>query len=87
MTQQIAVKLPDHLLKAIDDLVNAGRFESRSQAVRYGLEGLVRADDRRVIDEAFARGFTDYPDTPEELADARRLAIKSIDEEPWEKWW
>ena len=87
MTKQIAVKLPGHLLDAIDALVSAGRFESRSDAVRDGLEGLVRADQRRQIDDAFRRGFTEFPETADEIDDARRLAIESIDDEPWEKWW
>ena len=87
MTQQIAVKLPNRLVSDLDRLVGDGSFESRSHAVRYALEGLVRADRRRVIDEAFARGFADRPESDEELADATRLAIESIEEEPWEKWW
>jgi Arc/MetJ-type ribon-helix-helix transcriptional regulator len=87
MSPQIAVKLPDRLLREVDDLIGAGGFQSRSHAVRYALEGLVRAERRRSIDEAFARGFTRHPETDEELADATRLAIESIEEEPWEKWW
>jgi Arc/MetJ-type ribon-helix-helix transcriptional regulator len=84
---QIAVKLPDGLVKALDALVEAGRFESRSHAVRYGVEHLVRSDERRRIDEAFRSGFAEHPETPAELEDARRLAIDSIEDEPWEKWW
>ncbi len=87
MTQQIAVKLPERLVSDVDRLVGEGSFESRSHAVRYALEGLVRADRRRLIDEAFVRGFAEHPESEEELADATRLAIESIDEEPWEKWW
>jgi len=85
--QQIAVKLPDGLLRAVDELVGTGTFESRSQAVRHALEGLVLADRRRLIDDAFAAGFAEHPDTDEKLADATRLAIGSIADEPWEKWW
>lgn len=87
MTQQIAVKLPDALLRDVDGLIGAGAFETRSHAVRHALEGLVRADRRKVIDEAFASGFAAHPETADELADAARLAVESIDDEPWEKWW
>lgn len=87
MTKQIAVKLPDRLVREVDALVGAGNFSSRSQAVRYALEGLVLSDRRRAIDEAFARGFAEHPETSEELSDATRLAIESIEDEPWEKWW
>lgn len=84
---QIAVKLPDRLLAAVDDLVGAGAFANRSHAVRHALEVLVRDDRRRAVDEAFTRGFTAHPETAAEMAEARRLAIESINEEPWERWW
>lgn len=87
MPTQIAVKLPDELLEAVDGLVAAGRFSSRSGAVRAGLSIVVSQAERDVIDLAFAEGFRRHPDTPAELADARRLAIDAIADEPWERWW
>lgn len=87
MTMQIAVKLPDGLVRDVDALVDAGAFASRSDAVRRSLRVLVTASRRRQIDDAFAVGFALHPETDEELADAARLAIESIEEEPWEKWW
>jgi hypothetical protein len=41
----------------------------------------------REIDRMYAEGYAAHPETAEELADAERLAIDSIDEEPWERWW
>jgi Arc/MetJ-type ribon-helix-helix transcriptional regulator len=87
MTTQIAVKLPDEMLDAVDRLVAAGRFESRSGAVRAGLVILVRQADRERIDRAFSEGFRRHPEEPDELADASRLAIEAIHDEPWEPWW
>lgn len=84
MTTQLAVKLPEDLLARIDDLVTKGLFKSRSAAIRRGLEALVAADDRRLIDEAFRNGVSE---SDEEVEDSYRLAIESITEEPWEKWW
>ena len=81
------MKLPDGLLRDVDGLIGAGGFESRSHAVRTALQSLIRAERCKVIDEAFASGFAAHPETDEELADATRLAIESIDDEPWEKWW
>lgn len=85
--RQIAVKLPDELLEAVDDLVAAGRFSSRSSAVRAGLSIVVSQAERDAIDRAFAEGFRRHPDTPDELADARRPAVDAIEDEPWERWW
>ncbi len=87
MTTQIAVKLPDELVTAIDRLVDDGRFPNRSAAVRRALDDLVAANERATIDRAFARGFRSVPETEDELADATRLAVESINDEPWEKWW
>lgn len=87
MPKQIAVKLPDEMLEAVDDLVAAGRFSSRSSAVRAGLSIVVSQAERDAIDRAFAEGFRRHPDTPGELADARRLAVDAIEDEPWERWW
>lgn len=87
MTVQIAVKLPDDLLERIDTLVSEGVFASRSAAVRHGLETVVEKRKRELIDEAFREGFRRFPETEEELQEATRLAIESIEEEPWEKWW
>jgi Arc/MetJ-type ribon-helix-helix transcriptional regulator len=87
MTIQVAVKLPDELVRAVDRLVAQGAFANRSLAVRSALEQLVRHDQRRRIDAAFAEGFARRPEDERELEDARRLAIEAIEDEPWEKWW
>lgn len=84
---QIAVKLPEHLVAAVDQLVADGAFASRSAAVRRGLEDMVDRQRRSRIDREFAEGFRRSPDTAQELADATRLAVGAIDDEPWVKWW
>jgi Arc/MetJ-type ribon-helix-helix transcriptional regulator len=87
MTIQLAVKLPESLADELDRLVADGSFASRSDAVRHAVEVLVRASERERIDRAFADGFARYPNTPAEMADATRLAVESIEDEPWERWW
>jgi Arc/MetJ-type ribon-helix-helix transcriptional regulator len=87
MTSQIALKLPDEILARIDELVGAGRFESRSHVVRAGIDVIIVHEQRRSIDEAYRNGYLANPDTPEEIAEAMRLSIASIEEEPWERWW
>ncbi|HEX6419147.1 MAG TPA: hypothetical protein VFZ77_11655 [Acidimicrobiales bacterium] len=87
MTTQIAVKLPDRLVTEIDRLVADGSFASRSDAVRHGIESLVRSAERHRIDRAFAEGFRRHPDTEADVAEATRLAVEAINDEPWERWW
>lgn len=87
MTIQVAVKLPDDLVGRVDELVESGTFGSRSQAVRAGLEALVAQKQSEALGERYREGLARAPETQEELDDARRLAIASIDAEPWERWW
>jgi Arc/MetJ-type ribon-helix-helix transcriptional regulator len=87
MTTQIAVKLPEGDVAELDRLVASGSFESRSEAIRAAIRALVTSDQRQRIDEAFAAGFRREPDRDDELADATRLALEAIHDEPWEPWW
>ncbi len=87
MTTQVAVKLSDSMAADLDDLVSSGRFDSRSAAVRAGLELLRRQELSDTIDRAFVQGFRCAPETAEEMRDAQRLAVDAIDDEPWDRWW
>ena len=87
MTTQIAVKLPARLLADVDELVARGRFRSRSDLIRRGIEAMVESSRRESIDRAYREGYARHPEAPEELAEAERLAIESINEEPWDRWW
>lgn len=85
MAIRIAIDLPDDLVAAIDHLIEDGTFQSRSAAVRLALDALIAASERTAVDQAFARGFRAVPETADELADAMRLAVEAINDEPWEK--
>ena len=84
---QIAVKLPDTLVKRLDDLVDQGVFPNRSSAVRSAVEAIVVRQDRDALEQAYAEGYRRLPDSAGELAEARRLAGQAIVEERWDKWW
>jgi Arc/MetJ-type ribon-helix-helix transcriptional regulator len=84
---QIAVKLPDGLVRELDELVAQGRFSSRSSAVRRAVEIIVSAQRRDAVDEAYANGYRQAPESDRELAEATRLATQAIEDEPWKKWW
>jgi len=87
MTNQIAVKLPDELLREVDRLVDRGAFENRSQAVRSGLEAMVAARRHEEVNRQYRDGYARFPEAREEMAEATRLAVESINEEPWDPWW
>jgi Arc/MetJ-type ribon-helix-helix transcriptional regulator len=84
---QIAVKLPDGLVRALDELVAQGHYPSRSAAVRRGVEMIVPGQRRDAIEGAYAKGYRGTPESEGELREAKRLATQAIDDEPWEKWW
>lgn len=61
MSPQIAVRLPAPLLDEIDALVDSGRFETRAEAIRAGIEGLVDQEHRKRVGEAIVEGYTRFP--------------------------
>ncbi|MGI9118891.1 MAG: ribbon-helix-helix domain-containing protein [Acidimicrobiales bacterium] len=81
------MKLGDDVVAELDGLVARGSFQSRSDAVRTAVAALVRSDERRRVDAAFVEGFRSHPEGDDELAEATRLAISAIEEEPWSRWW
>jgi len=84
---QVAVKLPEHLVQEVDALVARGIFPSRSSMIRRGLEALVQAQRDQAVAEAYERGYAEVPESGSELAEATRLAVTAIHDEPWERWW
>jgi Arc/MetJ-type ribon-helix-helix transcriptional regulator len=48
-------------LAALDAAVASGRFANRSEALRAGLELILREERERKIDEAYARGYAQHP--------------------------
>lgn len=84
---QIAVKLPDELVGEFDKLVEGGTYDNRSQAVRAGLEAMVIAQRRSELEQCYRDVAVRFPETREDLADATRLGVDAIHDEPWERWW
>lgn len=87
MTIQIAIKLPDEMVGELDELVEGGAFESRSQAVRAGVEAVVADRRRKQLEQRYRDALARMPETEAELAEAGRLAADAIADEPWERWW
>lgn len=80
---QLVVRLEDELAAAVDELVAAGVFVSRSEAVRVGLERLVDRCRRDEIGARIARGYRDRPQSQAEVAWADESSVRMMPEEPW----
>ncbi|HEX6723835.1 MAG TPA: ribbon-helix-helix domain-containing protein [Gaiella sp.] len=61
MSHQIAIRIPDEDLRALDEAVARGRFPNRASAVREALTALLLAERRRAIEEADRRGYGAAP--------------------------
>jgi Arc/MetJ-type ribon-helix-helix transcriptional regulator len=83
MSEQIAVRIPDALADALEDLVAAGRFETKAEAVRAALESLVERERRLRVGELIAEGYRRIPQDQTDVEAATAAAIRSIEEEPW----
>lgn len=79
----VAIRLPDDLVQAIDALVVAGRYPTRSDAVRASLKALLIAHEQAEIDRRIVAGYTEAPQTDDEVAIATAATRALIDEEPW----
>lgn len=49
--KSVPVSLPDHLVRELDELVEEGKFGSRSGALRYGARLVVREDHMKRLHE------------------------------------
>jgi Arc/MetJ-type ribon-helix-helix transcriptional regulator len=83
MSVQIAIRIPTALAAHLDDLVRAGRFETKADAVRSALEALIDAERRADVGRRIVEGYRRVPQDDADVAAASRAAGRSIDEEPW----
>jgi len=83
MSEQIAVRIPDQLARELDLAVASGGYSSRAEAVRLAITSLVDTERRRRVGAAIAEGYRRQPQSDEDVAVAERLAIASIEDEPW----
>ena len=78
MTVQVPVRLTESDLAALDAAVKAGRFESRSEALRAGLARILREERDREIAEAYRRGYGKYPQE-EWIGEVGLAALEALD--------
>jgi hypothetical protein len=48
---------------------------------------MVARQHRQEIDQRFRDGAARHPETTEDIDEATALAVSSIQEEPWKRWW
>jgi Arc/MetJ-type ribon-helix-helix transcriptional regulator len=80
---QFVTRVDDSLAREVDRLVEEGVVESRSAAVRLGLERLVERDRRRRIGQSIVDGYLRQPQTEAEVGWADEATRRMIADEPW----
>jgi Arc/MetJ-type ribon-helix-helix transcriptional regulator len=80
---QLVTRVDDDLAALLDDLIADGVVESRSDAVRRGLQVLIDQHRRRRTAEAIIRGYRDRPQIEDEMGWADQATIQMIRDEPW----
>ena len=82
MTQLVA-RIDDDLARSIDRLIAEGVVESRSDAVRKGLQALIESTRRRRTADEIIAGYTQQPQTENEVAWVDQAIVQMIADEPW----
>jgi len=80
---QLAARFEDEVVARVDALVEAGRFQSRADALRHAVQVYLEDERRRLIGEAIAEGYRQIPQDDDEIAGAEASARAMIAEEPW----
>lgn len=80
---QLVTRVPAELAAQIDELVAAGVFASRSDAVRRSLEQAIDEHRRRRLGEAIVEGYRRIPPTEDELEGLDAAVREMVEEEPW----
>lgn len=83
MSTQLAIRLPDDLLRDLDWVVIRLRYDSRTEAMRDALVRLIDQERRRKIDEDYVEAYTRMPQTEEEMADIAWQAWDLDGDDDW----
>jgi Arc/MetJ-type ribon-helix-helix transcriptional regulator len=80
---QLVTRVDDRLVRAVDELVDAGVVASRSEAVRRGLLALVDRHQRDRVGARIVEGYRAIPQTAADVGWADDASIRMIADEPW----
>jgi len=67
MTVQIPVRIPEEDANRLDAIVASGRYASRSDALRQGLDRILREERDREIFESYRRAYAEHPQEESEI--------------------
>jgi Arc/MetJ-type ribon-helix-helix transcriptional regulator len=67
MTVQIPIRIPDEDANRLDAIVASGRYASRSDALRQGLDRILREERDREIVESYRRAYAEHPQEESEI--------------------
>ena len=76
-------RIDSELARSLDKLIADGAAESRSDAVRQGLEALIALHRRAQNAEAIVRGYTEQPQSERDVGWSDAATIAMIADEPW----
>lgn len=80
---QLVTRVDDRLIEQIDELVEQGVVESRSEAVRFALTALIDRNRRRRIGAEIVDAYRRRPQTEAEVGWSDDTTRRMIAEEPW----
>ena len=83
LVPQIIARVPKEVADGLNELVESGLFETKSDAVREALVRLIDRVRRDEIGRRIVEGYRRMPQTDEEFAGADEAARRMIEEEPW----
>lgn len=80
---QLVTRVDAALVDAIDELIEAGVVDSRSEAVRLGLGRLIDRHRRDQVGRQIVAGYVEQPQTEDEVGWSDEATAAMIAEEPW----
>jgi metal-responsive CopG/Arc/MetJ family transcriptional regulator len=82
MSTQLAVRVTEAQLRALDEYAAFRGFTNRADAIRAAISEAIKRAEDDAIDRSYREGYGRVPETDDEMADALRLGIASIQDEP-----
>jgi metal-responsive CopG/Arc/MetJ family transcriptional regulator len=86
MSTQLAIRLPDDVLRDLDWIVLRLNYDSRTEAMRDALMKLIDQERRREIGEQIAEGYRRMPQTEDEMADIPFQSFDLDGDDDWSDW-
>lgn len=80
---QLVTRIDENLASDVDRLVAEGIVDSRSDAVRQGLRSLIDEHRRAATADAIIRGYSNTPQSIDDVAWSDEATRQMIADEPW----